>query len=65
MNKENKLIPDCGFSKIRAGAFNRKNKDKNFYAESEFLKTRLNIRNKDSKNSINILRKIQMNILTI
>jgi len=50
MNKENfQTIFDCGFSKIRAGAFNRKNKDENFYAESEFFVDRSNLEIKIQK----------------
>ena len=50
MNKENfQTIFDCGFSKIRAGAFNRKNKDENFYAESDFFVDRSNLEIKIQK----------------
>ena len=34
---------DCGFSKIRAGTFNRNNQNDNYYAESKFLIDRFNI----------------------
>ena len=36
-NKNFQTFFDCGFSKIRAGTFNRNNKKEFFYAESEFF----------------------------
>ena len=36
-NKNFQTIFDCGFSKVRAGVFNKDNQNKVFYAESEFF----------------------------
>ena len=50
MNNENfQTFFDCGFSKIRAGIFNRNNKNENFYAESEFFTDRSNLELKIQK----------------
>ncbi len=40
---------DCGFSKIRAGVFNKNNKDLAFYAESDFFTDHLNLESKIEK----------------
>ena len=43
-NNENfKTVFDCGSSKIRAGIFNKNNKEKVFYCESEFFTDRSNL----------------------
>ncbi len=42
-NKNFQTFFDCGFSKIRAGTFNRNNKKKVFYAENEFFIDRSNL----------------------
>ena len=50
MNSENfQTFFDCGFSKIRAGAFNVNNNDESFYFESEFFTDRSNIELKIQK----------------
>ena len=50
MNNENfQTFFDCGFSKIRAGVFNRNNKNETFYAESEFFTDRSNLELKIQK----------------
>ena len=50
MNNENfQTFFDCGFSKIRAGAFNNNNQGKNFYVESEFFTDRTNLELKIQK----------------
>jgi len=50
MNNENyQTLFDCGFSKIRAGTFNRNNKNKAFYAESEFFTDQSNLELKIQK----------------
>ena len=36
-NKNFETYIDCGFSKIRAGAFNKSNSDEAFYIESNFF----------------------------
>ena len=47
MNKENfQTFFDCGFSKIRAGTFNTKNNNKNFFSESKFFTDQLNLESK-------------------
>ena len=44
MNKENfQTIFDCGFSKVRAGTFNKHNTKEVFYIESEFFMDQLNL----------------------
>mgnify|MGYP006083170239 CR=1 FL=1 len=40
---------DCGFSKVRAGTFNKNNNDEAFYAESEFFTDRSNLELKVQK----------------
>jgi len=42
-NKHFETFFDCGFSKIRAGVFNKNNKNEVFYAESEFFTDYLNL----------------------
>ncbi len=50
MNHENfQTFFDCGFSKIRAGTFNTNNKDKVFYADSEFFTDQSNLELKIQK----------------
>ena len=50
MNNENFLtFFDCGFSKIRAGTFNRNNNKEAFYADSEFFIDRSNLELKIQK----------------
>ena len=47
MNKENfQTFFDCGFSKIRAGTFNTKNNNKNFFSESKFFTDQLTLESK-------------------
>ena len=44
MNKENfQTFFDCGFSKVRAGTFNKHNTKEVFYIESEFFMDQLNL----------------------
>ena len=44
MNNENfHTVFDCGFSKIRAGTFNKNNSNESFYFESEFFTDRSNL----------------------
>tara|TARA_B100000787_G_scaffold167977_1_gene155832 strand:- start:639 stop:1748 length:1110 start_codon:yes stop_codon:yes gene_type:complete len=44
MSKKNfQTFFDCGFSKIRAGTFNKENQNEAFYAESKFLTDRSNL----------------------
>ena len=50
MNSKNfQTLFDCGFSKIRAGVFNKDNKNETFYAESEFFTDRSNLKLKIEK----------------
>jgi len=50
MNNENfQTFFDCGFSKIRAGTFNRNNNKEAFYADSEFFIDRSNLELKIQK----------------
>jgi len=50
MNKENfQTFFDCGFSKIRAGTFNKNSKEEVFYAESGFFTDRSNLELKIQK----------------
>ena len=42
-NKNFEIYFDCGFSMIRAGAFNKENQDETFYTESEFFFDKANI----------------------
>ena len=48
-NKDFQTIFDCGFSKIRAGVFNKHNKNEVFFAESEFFTDQLNLELKIEK----------------
>ena len=44
MNNKNYLtFFDCGFSKVRAGSFNKENNDEAFYSESEFFTNQSNL----------------------
>ena len=50
MNNENfQTFFDCGFSKIRAGTFNRNNNKEAFYVDSEFFIDRSNLELKIQK----------------
>ena len=50
MNIENfQTFFDCGFSKIRAGTFNKNSKEEVFYIESEFFTDRSNLELKIQK----------------
>ena len=50
MNSKNfQTIFDCGFSKIRAGTFNKQNKNQVFYAESEFFTDHSDLESKIEK----------------
>ena len=50
MNNNNfQTFFDCGFSKLRAGTFNRNNTDKAFYFESEYLTDKSNLEFKIQK----------------
>jgi len=42
-NKNFQTYFDYGFSKIRAGAFNKNNQNESFYAESKFFTDHLNL----------------------
>jgi len=42
-NKNFQTLFDCGFSKVRAGVFNKNNKNEAFYIESDFFKDRSNL----------------------
>jgi cell division protein FtsA len=48
-NKNFQTIFDCGFSKIRAGIFNKNDKKEAFYTESEFFTDRTNLELKIQK----------------
>ena len=43
-NKKFQTIIDCGFSKIRAGAFNEEDKSKPFFIESNFYIDQSNLK---------------------
>ena len=43
INKKFQVYFDCGFSKIRAGAFNKDNTDETFITESKFFFDHTNI----------------------
>jgi len=50
MNSKNlQIFFDCGFSKIRAGAFNKDDQNKTFYTESEFFTDQSNLELKIQK----------------
>ena len=42
-NKNFQTLFDCGFSKVRAGVFNKNNKNEAFYIESEFFNDQSNL----------------------
>jgi len=48
-NKNFQIFFDCGFSKIRAGVFNKGNKNEAFYAESAFFTDYLNLESEIQK----------------
>ena len=48
-NKNFQTIFDCGFSKIRAGIFNKDHQNENFYTESEFFTNQSNLELKIQK----------------
>ena len=48
-NKNFQIIFDCGFSKVRAGAFNKNYKDEAFYIESEYFTDQSNLELKIQK----------------
>jgi len=48
-NKNFQTIFDCGFSKIRAGVFNKDHQNENFYTESDFFTDQANLELKIQK----------------
>ena len=48
-NKKYQTIFDCGFSKVRAGIFNKNNQQEAFYSESEFFTNQLDLDQKIQK----------------
>ena len=50
MNTKNfQTFFDCGYSKVRAGVFNKNNENEAFYDESEFFTDQLNLELKIEK----------------
>ena len=48
-NKNFQTFFDCGFSKMRAGIFNKENQNQAFYSESEFFTNQSNLELKIQK----------------